>query len=130
QGVHPIIFVCVLLVAIGAGAAVRWGGQDFAAPAGSEPSSALDRARRARWYVDVHVVAAIATGLVVIGPGGRLVMRLLAVTADEAAQGRLTEAEQVVGRVSVDGTLGLIVFGGLFGGFLLALVAGVLRPLL
>jgi hypothetical protein len=42
-------------------------------------------------------------------------MRLLAVTAGPDAQGRITEAEQVVGRISLDGTLGFI-FTGLFIG--------------
>jgi hypothetical protein len=126
--VHPIILICLALVLLGVAAAIRWGGQPFTTPPLAAGAGALDRARRALWYVEVHVLAAIATGLLVVGPGGRLVMRLLAVTADEAAQGRITEAEEVVGRVSVDGTLGLIIFAGLFGALLLALVAAVLRP--
>jgi hypothetical protein len=44
------------------------------------------------------------------------VMRLLAVTAGPGAQGRITEADQVVGRISVDGTIGLLIFTGLFLG--------------
>jgi hypothetical protein len=43
-------------------------------------------------------------------------MRLLAVTAGPTAQGRITEADQVVGRISAEGTLGFIVFTGLFFG--------------
>ena len=43
-------------------------------------------------------------------------MRLLAVTAGPTAQGRITEADQVVGRISLDGTLGFIVFTSLFFG--------------
>ena len=35
--------------------------------------------------------------MVAAGAGGRLVMRLLAVTAGDGAQGRITEADQVVG---------------------------------
>jgi hypothetical protein len=128
---HPIIVLCLALLAVGLVAAVRWGGQPFPAPAAAstaEPPGALGRAKRALWYVDVHLLAAIATGLLVIGPGGRLVMRLLAVTAGDPAQGRVTEADEIVGRVSVDGTLGVLVFVGLFGAFLLAVAAGVLRP--
>lgn len=45
-------------------------------------------------------------------------MRLLAVTAGDDAQGRITEAEEIVGRVTFDGTLGLILFTGVFGGAL------------
>jgi hypothetical protein len=44
------------------------------------------------------------------------VMRLLAVTAGTDAQGQITEAEQIVGRITVDGTLGFVVFTGLFFG--------------
>ncbi len=45
-------------------------------------------------------------------------MRLLAVSAGDDAQGRITEAEEIVGRVTFDGTLGLILFTGVFGGAL------------
>ena len=128
-GVHPVIAFCVGFLVLGVVVAVRWGGQRFEGPpTKSESTSTGERALRALWYTDVHLVAALATGLLVVGPGGRLVMRLLAVTAGEAAQGRITEADQTVGRITVDGTLGFIVFGGLFGGFLLGLVAAVLRP--
>ena len=37
-------------------------------------------------------------------------MRLLAVTAGDAAQGRITEADQLVGAISVDGTMGFVIF--------------------
>jgi hypothetical protein len=58
----------------------------------------------------------VGAGLLAAGAGGRLVMRLLAVTAGPDAQGRVTEADQIVGRISVDGTLGFVVFTGLFVG--------------
>jgi len=43
-------------------------------------------------------------------------MRLLAVTASQAAQGRITEADEIVGRISVGGTIGLLFFGGVVFG--------------
>lgn len=43
-------------------------------------------------------------------------MRLLAVTADDAAQGRMTEADEVVGRISTGGTIDFIVCAALFFG--------------
>jgi hypothetical protein len=43
-------------------------------------------------------------------------MRLLAVTAGDDAQGRITEAEEIVGRITANGTLSFIVFVGLFTG--------------
>jgi hypothetical protein len=66
-------------------------------------------ARRYIWYVAVAVVSGVAAGLLVVGAGGRLIMRLLAVTAGEAAQGKVTEAEEIVGRITTSGTLNFIV---------------------
>jgi hypothetical protein len=43
-------------------------------------------------------------------------MRLLAVTAGDEAQGRITEADEVVGRISAGGTVGFVVFTALFFG--------------
>jgi len=39
----------------------------------------------------------LVAGILAAGAGGRLVMRLLAVTAGPDAQGRITEAEKLVG---------------------------------
>ncbi|MBW3641611.1 MAG: hypothetical protein KY447_01695, partial [Actinobacteria bacterium] len=57
-------------------------------------------------------------------------MRLLAVTAGDAAQGRITEADEVVGTIDFGGTLGLYLFGGVFPGLLSGAVYVVFRPLL
>jgi hypothetical protein len=43
-------------------------------------------------------------------------MRLLASTSPASAQGRITEADQVVGKITVDGTIGFILFTGFFFG--------------
>jgi hypothetical protein len=125
-----VIAVCLLLVLAGLLAAARWGGLTVQPP----PPPAAEAAgptrqppiglvvRRYLWYLAVAVASGVAAGLLAAGAGGRLVMRLLAVTAGPEAQGHLTEADQVVGRVSVDGTLGFVVFTGLFVG----LASGVL----
>jgi hypothetical protein len=42
-------------------------------------------------------------------------MRILAATSGPSAQGRLTEAEAVIGEITTGGTLFLVFFGGLFG---------------
>jgi hypothetical protein len=65
------------------------------------------------------VSAGIVSGLLVLGLGGRLVMRLLAATSGDA-QGRLTEAGERVGAITVDGTIGFLVFVGLGGGIVTA----------
>jgi hypothetical protein len=49
-------------------------------------------------------------------------MRLLAVTAGDQAQGQLTEAEEVVGRISTGGTIGFVVFTALFFGLATGIV--------
>jgi hypothetical protein len=72
--------------------------------------------RRYLWYLTVAMASGAAAGILAAGAGGRLVMRLLAVTAGAGAQGRITEAEEIVGRITVDGTLGFVVFTGLFLG--------------
>jgi hypothetical protein len=118
-----VIVVCILLVVAGLVAVVRWGDLTFQPPPpvpdgdapADQPSMGLV-ARRYLWYLTVAVVSGVGAGVLAAGAGGRLVMRLLAVTAGPAAQGRITEAEEVVGRISVDGTLRFVVFIGLFAG--------------
>jgi hypothetical protein len=117
-----VIVVCAVLVLAGLAAAVRWGGLRFEPPAlqeaadPAEPPSMGQVARRFLWYLDVAVASGVGAGVLAAGAGGRLVMRLLAVTAGPAAQGRITEAEEVVGRITVDGTIGFILFTGVFAG--------------
>ena len=72
--------------------------------------------RRFVWDVNLAVAAGIGAGIMAAGAGGRLVMRLLAVTSGDDAQGRITEANEVVGRISADGTIGFVVFTALFFG--------------
>ena len=112
--------VCGLLVLAGLAAIVRWGDLEPQPPwstsdANETPSSGMI-ARRYVWYVTVAVVSGLASGILLAGAGGRLAMRLLAATAGDAAQGRVTEADQVVGTITLGGTIGFIVFTGLFFG--------------
>ena len=121
-----VVAVCGVLLLAGLAAAVGWGGRPFAAPPVEPAPSAAEVARRFVWYAAMMLLAGVTVGILVIGAGGRLAMRLLAVTAGEAAQGRITEADEVVGRISVDGTIGFVVFNGVFGG----IVGGALYLLL
>jgi hypothetical protein len=119
-----VIVVCSLLVLAGLVAVVRWGGLAVASPPTPAPAAAGPAepppvglvVRRYLWYVAVATASGAAAGIVAAGAGGRLVMRLLAVTAGAEAQGRITEAEEIVGRITVDGTIGFVVFTGLFLG--------------
>ena len=119
-----VIVVCIVLVLVGLVAVVRWGslpveppptpGPDGTGPTDPPPVSLV--VRRYLWYLAVALLSGAAAGILAAGAGGRLVMRLLAVTAGAAAQGQITEAEQIVGRITVDGTIGFVVFTGLFFG--------------
>lgn len=123
-----VIGVCVVVVLAGLVAVVRWGGLTVEPPrtpdagdAGDppdpgEPPPVGQVVRRYLWDLNLAVIAGIGAGVVAAGAGGRLVMRLLAVTAGDGAQGRITEADQVVGRISVGGTLGFVIFTALFFG--------------
>lgn len=110
--------VCGLLVVLGVVGVVVWGGSEVRLPDAETASDRPPRlvVRRYVWYLTLAVVSGVGSGLLVAGAGGRLAMRLLAITADDAAQGRVTEAEEVVGRISAGGTIDFIVFAALFFG--------------
>ena len=72
-----------------------------------------DRVRNYVRTLAIGVAAGELAGVLVGGFGGRLMMRVMAATSGRNAQGLKTEADEVVGRVSFDGTLGLILFVGL-----------------
>jgi hypothetical protein len=146
-----VVVVCVLLVLAGLAAVVRWGGLTVQPPPGpapppddpgGQPPEAEAAAgapptdppppglvvRRYLWYVNLALASGFGAGLLAAGAGGRLMMRLLAVTAGPSAQGSITEAGQVVGRISVDGTIGFIVFTALFLGLASGGLYLLLRP--
>ena len=75
-------------------------------------------------YVLVCLGAGLGAGLIAAGAGGRLVMRLLAITSPDA-HGAITEAEATIGEITLGGTIGFVLFVGLPAGAL----AGVLYAL-
>jgi len=115
-----VMVTCGVLVLLGVAAVVRWGALGLQ-PSG-DPRERDDSpspgfiASRYLWYVTVAVVSGIGSGLLIAGAGGRLAMRLLAASAGDVAQGRETEAEEIVGRITTGGSIGFIVFTGLFFG--------------
>jgi hypothetical protein len=119
-----VIILCIALVLVGLVAVVRWGGLAVEppptpapdAPGSTDPPPVSLVVRRYLWYLAVALISGAAAGILAAGAGGRLVMRLLAVTAGADAQGQITEAQEIVGRITVDGTLGFVVFTGLFFG--------------
>jgi hypothetical protein len=119
-----VIVVCSLAVLAGLVATVRWGGLPVQAPhvplpegAGPDDPPPVGLVlRRFVWNVNLALAAGVGAGVMAAGAGGRLVMRLLAVTAGDDAQGRITEANEVVGRITTDGSIGFVVFTALFFG--------------
>jgi len=79
-------------------------------PLATEPPSVL---RTLGILVSGNLAGAIA-GLIAGGIGSRLAMRILALTSPRA-QGSITEAEEVVGRMTLEGTLFLLVAGAVLG---------------
>jgi hypothetical protein len=112
-----LMAACGALLLAGLALIAAWGGRTFVPPPPPDALRPADVARRALWYVAVVVAAGSGGGLLVAGAGGRLAMRALAVTGGDGAQGRVTEAEEIVGRISTEGTVGLVVFVGLAFGF-------------
>ena len=72
-------------------------------------------------------IAGIIVGLLVAGLGGRLVMRVAAILHPDAA-GIVTENGEVIGQITLNGTLALMVFGGLGMGLLAGTIWVIVRP--
>jgi hypothetical protein len=124
-----VVIASIALLLGGIFTIYRWGSLAVEAPVweGSEPPPVSWVVRRYVWTVSVLVWTALITAILVVGPGARLAMRLLAVTAGAGAQGHKTEADEIVGRISVGGTIGIFIFVGLFAGFVSALTFIVVR---
>jgi len=74
--------------------------------------------------------SAVICGIVVGGIGGRIVMRVSAAAADESRIGMLTENGNVIGRITVEGTMALLLFVGLITGVSVGLFLFALRAVL
>lgn len=107
-------------VVIGGLMAWRWRSLPRAIPgsAGAGPESVPDAVRSALRALNAIIVAGLTAGILVLGLGGRLVMRILGATSGDGAQGRRTEADELVGEITLGGTIGFIVFAGIFGGLI------------
>ncbi len=109
-----IIAICAAVVAAGLVAAARWSRE-------APPALPLPR------YLAVCLGAGALAGMVAAGAGGRLAMRLLAVTSPDA-DGAITEAEATIGEITASGTLGFILFAGLPAGLLAGALYAVAGP--
>src|SRR4051812_33593639 len=123
-----VIAVCIALVVVGVVIVGRGGSDTHNSP--TELSNVGDgSANRALRHVGVALAAGLGAGVLAAGAGGRLAMRLLAATSPEA-EGSITEAGEIVGRITVDGTLGFLVFVGLPAGFLSGVLYALVGPIL
>jgi hypothetical protein len=125
------LMVVLGVLLLGAGIlVVRWRSRELVLPVEwrhhAGPPPPVLQLQLYLWFAALIMLTGLAVGVVVVGAGGRLAMRLLAATSPQS-RGVLTEADQMVGRISLDGTVAFIVFGGLPGGFLAALFYVVLH---
>jgi len=117
-----LVVVCSAATALAASMAWQW--RDLAVVATRGPqrrtagASALDAVRTLACVAS----AGFVSGILVVGLGGRLVMRILAATSGDLAQHRVTDAGQAVGNISVSGSLSFMIFAGI----LIPIAAGVL----
>jgi hypothetical protein len=124
---HPVVVICLALLFLGAGLAAKWGRLDFVTPTPALHASFAEQAKRALWFLNIGLIGGVVGGLLAAGAGGRLAMRLLAATSGDSVQGRITEADEVVGEITVGGTIGFIAFGGLFAGLVCSAIYLLLR---
>lgn len=133
-----IVLGSALLLLLGLLVVVLWGGRSIREPPGrqADTGTATEHARtyakrsallRFFWWANVISLSALVSAFFAAWPGGRLVMRILADTSPDSAQGRLTEAQAIVGFPSVGGTMALLFFGGLPAGFFAAILFPLVR---
>lgn len=117
-----VLLVVIGVLALGVAARIAWRGRTLPAVATrSLPTTAGASALDAMRTLSAVTGAALVAGFLVPGLGGRLFMRVLAATSGSDAQGKLTEAEEVVGDITFDGSLGFVIFVGLIIPFAAAL---------
>jgi hypothetical protein len=133
-----IVVVCTFLLLAALAMVIAWGGRSVREPLRADPTAdpvlwpapaqdvvadaQVSALRRYLWWANVATVSAITSGLLVAWAGGRLAMRVLAVTSPASAQGRLTEAQANVGFPTIEGSIALLFFGGLPAGFAAAFI--------
>jgi hypothetical protein len=141
-----IVVGCSLLLFLGVLVVIAWGNRLIRVPVGEATSrdqqeesaqytdqrearteAKLRALRRYFWWANVVAFSALVSAVVAAWPGGRLIMRILAHTSPDSAQGRLTEAQFNIGFPTFEGSMALLFFGGLPAGYFAALLFVVLR---
>ena len=78
--------------------------------------------------VGIAGLAGVLAGIVVAGIGGRVLMRVSAVLAGPVSTGMRTDNGNIVGEITVPGTIALVAFAGVANGLIGGLVYAALRP--
>lgn len=73
-------------------------------------------------------LAGVVTGFIVGGVGGRILMRIAALAADDRVMGATTENGNRVGEITLGGTLGLLIFVGIGSGLIGAIAFLISEP--
>jgi hypothetical protein len=122
-----VIAICAALVVVGIGVVVRWGGgapmPSADAAAARSPLVGLAR------YAGVMAAVGVVAGLLAAGAGGRLAMRLLALTSSGMHR-TLTEGGATIGEITIAGTISFVTFVGVTSGLLSGALFALIRPLL
>jgi hypothetical protein len=112
--IDNLLLAAICTAAVVAAATIAWRGRSLPVVAAratpTNPSSAAFDALRTLACV---LTAGFTAGLLVVGFGGRLAMRVLAATSGTDAQGRLTDAGERVGEITLGGSIGFLIFAGL-----------------
>ena len=112
--VDNVLLVVICAAAVATAATIAWRGRSRPVAALRDPptrpsSAAFDALRT----LACALTAGFVAGLLVVGFGGRLVMRVLAATSGTGAQGRFTDAGERVGEITLGGSIGFFIFAGL-----------------
>jgi hypothetical protein len=92
------------------------------------PHGPFDSAFGLLRHITVGGLSGLATGILVGGIGGRLLMRIAGAAAGERGAGMRTEAGFTVGEITFGGTVALVLFIGIFSGVIGATAYLVFRP--
>ena len=112
--VDNILVVAVCTAAVVVAATIAWRGRSLPVVAARDtPTSPASAAFDALRTLACVLTAGFIAGLLVVGLGGRLVMRVLAATSGAGAQGQTTDAGERVGEITFGGSLGFFIFAGL-----------------
>ncbi len=79
-------------------------------------------------HVAVVGIAGVITGVMVGGLGGRVLMRMSAIAAPDYVTGASTEGGNVIGEITVDGTIALVAFVGILSGLVGAVAYVISEP--